>query len=97
MQIWADGLRGVSGEQARRALTELVLTGQDWPPSLPKFRALCTGSDPGNREWRAFEARVQAQEFIPAGYLPQIPAERLSPDEALTRIRDILQAPRTSR
>lgn len=37
---WSQGLAGLTGEQIKFGLDSLV---DEWPPSLPAFRAACTG------------------------------------------------------
>jgi len=37
---WSQGLSGLTGEQIKSGLDSL---SDDWPPSLPAFRALCEG------------------------------------------------------
>ena len=37
---WSQGLAGLTGEQIKFGLDNLT---DDWPPSLPTFRAACTG------------------------------------------------------
>ena len=37
---WSQGLAGLTGEQIKFGLDNLT---DDWPPSLPAFRAACTG------------------------------------------------------
>ena len=38
VQVWSEGLAGVTGEQIKRGLEGLK---GDWPPSLPEFKKLC--------------------------------------------------------
>lgn len=37
---WSQGLAGLTGEQIKFGLDNLT---DEWPPSLPAFRAACTG------------------------------------------------------
>lgn len=47
-RVWQATLTGVSEEQIRLAMGELAKRGDEWPPSAPEFRRLCSGSD----EWQ---------------------------------------------
>ncbi len=38
---WAGGLRGITGAQLAVGLRQCILSGTEWPPSLPEFRAMC--------------------------------------------------------
>lgn len=38
---WARGLAGLTGDQLGRGLEACSSTAEDWPPTLPQFRALC--------------------------------------------------------
>ena len=87
---WAEGLAGLPGEALRRGLAECVRRGEPWPPSLPEFRALCTGRGAGDQEWRAFAARCRAQAEVPVACLPAPAVERYGAAEAMRRIRDLL-------
>ncbi len=40
---WAAALSGISGEQLAHGLRETLLLASDFPPSAPRFRALCFG------------------------------------------------------
>ncbi len=40
---WAAALSGITGAQLARGLRETLLLASDFPPSAPKFRALCLG------------------------------------------------------
>jgi hypothetical protein len=39
---WASALSGLNGEQIAVGLVAVTLRGDDWPPSAPEFRKLCT-------------------------------------------------------
>ena len=52
---WAASLKGISKEQVKHGLNCLVLNGQEWPPSAPEFRKLCTGADEVSWEHRRIE------------------------------------------
>lgn len=39
--LWARGLRGLTDAQVRHGIAACVASGDDWPPSLPAFRAMC--------------------------------------------------------
>lgn len=41
---WASALAGLTGEQIACGLVALSERGDDWPPSAPEFRKLCTGN-----------------------------------------------------
>ena len=47
---WARGLCDLSEGQFGMGLSALLARGSVWPPSLPEFRQLCTGYDPGGWE-----------------------------------------------
>jgi len=40
-RTWQKGLAGVTTTQLGRGFSALIALGNDWPPSLPEFRALC--------------------------------------------------------
>jgi len=40
---WASALSGVSAAQIAHGMRETLLLGNDFPPSAPKFRAMCFG------------------------------------------------------
>jgi hypothetical protein len=40
---WAAGLTNLSPSQIGEGVTACINSGEEWPPSLPKFRALCLG------------------------------------------------------
>ena len=40
---WAAALAGVAGPQIAHGLREVLKLGSDFPPSAPRFRALCLG------------------------------------------------------
>ena len=40
-QTWAGGLRGITGAQLAAGLRQCISSGNEWPPSLPVFRAMC--------------------------------------------------------
>lgn len=40
---WIRGLRDITAQQFGRGLTACRDSGSDFPPSLPKFRAMCLG------------------------------------------------------
>lgn len=44
-KTWHKGLGDLSAEQLANGLNACVHTGEDWPPSLPRFRAMCLGED----------------------------------------------------
>ncbi|WXL23937.1 hypothetical protein WG219_11275 [Ectopseudomonas mendocina] len=41
---WASALAGLSGQQIAVGLSVLTQRGDDWPPSAPEFRKLCSPS-----------------------------------------------------
>lgn len=43
---WAATLGGLTGQQIADGLAALVTRGDEWPPSAPDFRNLCTGASP---------------------------------------------------
>lgn len=40
-KTWGAGLRGLTGEDIAAGLRSCAASGEDWPPSLPQFRAMC--------------------------------------------------------
>lgn len=40
---WATALSGVSPQQIAYGMREALAAGSDWPPSAPRFRAMCMG------------------------------------------------------
>lgn len=38
---WAKGLADMSGEELKTGFVACVTSGDEWPPSLPKFRVMC--------------------------------------------------------
>lgn len=42
-RTWASGLRGITGEQIARGLRAICERTDAWPPTLPEFRAACSG------------------------------------------------------
>jgi len=45
-RTWQSGLSGVTPLQLGKGLKALLLSKEDWQPSLPKFRAMCEASAP---------------------------------------------------
>lgn len=42
-QTWAKGLAGLSAVQIADGLTAALASADEWPPTLPRFRAMCFG------------------------------------------------------
>lgn len=42
-ETWASGLAGLSGAQLAEGLRACFAEGREWPPSAPRFRAMCFG------------------------------------------------------
>lgn len=42
-ETWAKGLAGITGEQLAAGLRACITRADEWPPTLPAFRALCLG------------------------------------------------------
>ena len=40
---WSAALAGLTGEQIAQGMRETLALGSDWPPSAPRFRAMCIG------------------------------------------------------
>jgi hypothetical protein len=40
---WARGLTGLNDVQIASGLSACLMTSDEWPPSLPKFRSMCFG------------------------------------------------------
>jgi hypothetical protein len=47
-KMWKSGLAGLTPQQIARGLEQCMALGDDWPPSLPKFRALCLEKQAGD-------------------------------------------------
>lgn len=45
-QTWAKGLAGLTVDQVAAGVEAVIVAGQDWPPMLPVFRAMCLGIPP---------------------------------------------------
>lgn len=41
---WGTVLAGLTGEQIAQGMRETLASGSDWPPSAPRFRAMCIGA-----------------------------------------------------
>lgn len=41
MAVWAEALSGTSPESIGGALSALIESGREWPPTLPEFREAC--------------------------------------------------------
>lgn len=41
--LWERGLGGLTPTQLRHGIHVCATAGEDWPPSLPAFRAMCLG------------------------------------------------------
>lgn len=50
-RTWVAGLRGVTAKQMATGLQACCESGDDWPPSLPKFRAMCVGKKTGKNDF----------------------------------------------
>lgn len=44
-KTWQKGLAGISTLQLGRGFSALIALGNEWPPSLPEFRALCVQAE----------------------------------------------------
>lgn len=42
-QTWGKGLAGLSGQDIARGLSACLASGDEFPPTLPKFRKMCMG------------------------------------------------------
>ena len=65
---WSQGLAGITGEQLRKGLDNL---DDDWPPSLPAFRAACLGK----------KANGLGLDYVPECYRTTRPERTLESDE----------------
>jgi hypothetical protein len=45
-KTWAQGLAGLTTMQIGLGIERALLSAEEWPPTLPKFRALCFGIPP---------------------------------------------------
>lgn len=43
---WQQGLRDLSAQQIATGLSACMASGEQWPPALPEFRAMCLGIPP---------------------------------------------------
>lgn len=43
-RVWASCLKGISKDQIKHGLNQCAVTGREWPPSAPEFRAMCLDS-----------------------------------------------------
>lgn len=50
--VWAACLRGISADQIRFGMSELVRLECEWPPSGPEFRGMCSGESDTSWEHR---------------------------------------------
>ena len=41
--VWAATLDGIEWQYIRKGLGEIAKRGDDWPPSAPEFRRICSG------------------------------------------------------
>lgn len=64
-KVWAACLRGITDKQIKSALNKLAISGQEWPPSAPEFRKMCTGEDV-HWEHRAMIAADNERLALPA-------------------------------
>lgn len=60
-RTWAMGLAGVTVKQFNAGLELCVTTGEEWPPSLPKFREMCVGESTKD-DWRQQKSAMRAPE-----------------------------------
>jgi hypothetical protein len=57
---WLEGLAGVTLDGIKRGLEACRDSGEEWPPSLPKFRAMCLGRDHEGRTTLGTKVDVKA-------------------------------------
>ncbi len=85
---WAGGLCGITGAQLAAGLRQCILSGAEWPPSLPEFRAMCL---PKRVPLCHQEARTR-----PALAYIALPRPALTPEqrkEYLEKMRAALKSP----
>jgi hypothetical protein len=73
----------LSPEQIANGLKACVHAGEDWPPSLPRFRAMCLGSSEEQRENAAMYQRPECL---------ALPKPRPSRDHARPYLQALRQA-----
>lgn len=76
-ETWAVGLEDLSDGELRAGLAACLSWTEDWPPTLPQFRALCRPPPP-----------PACHRIVPA--LPRPPADPARAARALAEIRAIL-------
>lgn len=42
---WAAGLAGLTDRHIARGINAVMDSGEEWPPSLPKFKSLCKAGE----------------------------------------------------
>ena len=42
---WACGLAGLTDRHIARGINAVIDSGEEWPPSLPKFKSLCKSGE----------------------------------------------------
>ena len=47
---WAKGLADMTGEELKTGFVACITSGDEWPPSLQKFRVMCRPPAPLKRE-----------------------------------------------
>ena len=61
---WSLGLGGLSAQHIAEGIEECIKSGEDFPPSLPKFRRFCLGTPHPKFAWSAVQiADFEARKF----------------------------------
>ena len=77
---WAAGLAGLTDRHIDRGINAVMDSGDEWPPSLPKFKSLCKSGE----GWQS------RQTHVPLLTKEQTEEERLEAVEKLKKLREIL-------
>lgn len=90
---WVRATSDLSDEQIRHGLNQLVRTGEEWPPPLPRFRRLCiqTSDAPRTylgRDWQELKAEYEAERQLK---LPKSSSDGLTPAEHIRKMRETIK------
>ena len=77
---WAVALAGLTDRHIARGINAVMDGGEEWPPSLPKFKSLCKSGE----GWQS------RQPHVPLLTKEQTEEERLEAVEKLKKLRQVL-------
>jgi len=77
---WAVALADLTDRHIARGINAVMDSGEEWPPSLPKFKSLC----------KAGEGWQSRQPYVPLLTKETTEEERLEAVEKLKKLREIL-------